>query len=309
MKTTPAAFPPITAKIEVVTPAKAKAWLETMSPNRKVKDSSVAMYASDMANGNWKISPQGIAFDDGKALFDGQHRLLAVIRCGLSVPLLVLRGFPTLQGKMKTMDVVDCGAIRSLPDRLKLMGCYAGNPNLVCAIARQIAMIAIGKNSRATRRISLATTLEIIGLWSAEITQVAVVLDRSTFRPGRNAGVAAAFVLAAATCPNKTRDALAQLSTGANLDHGSPLLELRNALISGRAGDNSDRAIYCLSALLCQWHKLPGSQVFKDANKAPAEKYFRDKNQARFDRLAKLFLVKDENAGVMGSAPRPESSP
>lgn len=293
MKKDTLTFPQITAKIEVVTPSKAKAWLALMGANRTVKEASVAMYAGDMANGSWKLSPQGIAFDEKGNLFDGQHRLLAVVRCDLSIPMLILRGFPVKQGKMKTMDVVDCGAIRSLPDRLKLMGCYAGNPNLVCAIARQIAMMAMGKNSRATRRVSLASTLEIIGVWSAEITQVATVLDRGAFRPGRNAAVAAAFVFAAAACPNKTRDALAQLSTGANLDHGSPLLELRNALISGRAGDNADRSIYCLSALLCQWHKLPGSQVFKDANRAPAEKFFRDKNQDRFDRVTKLFLVKD----------------
>ena len=286
----------ITCCIETVTPAKAHAWLLSMSPNRTVKEATVVMYASDMANGNWKLSPQGIAFDENKSLFDGQHRLLAVIRCGLAIPMLIIRGFPTTQGKMKTMDVVDCGAIRTLPDSLKLMGCYSGNPNLVCAIARQIVRLVMGAHARASRRISLASTLEIIGLWSSEITQVAAVLDRNDFRPGRNSSVAAAFVIAAATCPKKTAVSLTQLSTGANLDHGSPLLELRNALISGRAGENAERTSFCLSALLCQWHKMPGSQIFKDSNKAPAENFFREKQQDRFTRVAKLFLIKDETS-------------
>jgi hypothetical protein len=294
MKTDHVRYPKISAKVEVVTPEKARGWLETMGGNRKVKENCVAVYASDMANGNWKLSPQGIAFDELDCLFDGQHRLLAVLRCGMAVPMLVLRGFPVEQGAMKTMDIVDCGAIRSLPDRLKLMGCYAGNPNLVCAIARRLAQLAMGPNSRATRRFSLATTLDIIGLWAAEINQVTAVLDRNSFRQGRNASVAAAFVLAAAVCPNKTKEALTCLATGANLDHGSPLLELRNALISDRAGEPDARLTLCLSALLCHWHKLPGSQVFKESNKEPAEKFFRGKQQGRFEKVEKLFLVNAE---------------
>lgn len=293
MKTDTTNLPKITAKIEIITPPAAQRYLDTMGLNRRVKESSVTMYANDMRNGNWKISPQGIAFDEGGSLFDGQHRLLAVLRSGSSVPMLVIRGFPSHQGNVKTMDVVDCGAIRTLPDRLKLMGCYTGNPNLVCAISRQIARFAFGANSRATRRMSLAGTLEIIGLWATEIKQACLALDRTEFRPGRNAAVASAFVLAAATNPKRTGEALSQLTTGANLDHGSPLLELRNALISGRAGEGADRTICCLSALLCQWHGLPGSHIFKDSNKAPAEKYFREKQADRFEKMARLFV---ENA-------------
>jgi hypothetical protein len=297
MKKNASTLPQITATIETVTPAMAREWLAEMGVNRNVKEASVAMYASDMANGNWKLSPQGIAFDENGTVFDGQHRLHAVIRSEASVPMLIIRGFPVHQGSMKTMDIVDCGVVRSLADRIKLMGCHSKNPNLVCAVSRQLAKFALGQNSRATSRISLANTMDIIGLWAEEINMVVPVVDSSMFKPIRNAPIAAALVLAAAAAPNKTRDALAQIASGANLDSGSPLLVFRNALISGDAGDRLDRTIFCLSALLCHWHNLAGSQIYKEANKAPAEKFFRDAQKDRLEKLATFFLIKDEPQG------------
>lgn len=298
MKKNATKLPQITATIETVTPEMAKEWLAEMGVNRNVKEASVAMYASDMANGNWKLSPQGIAFDENGTVFDGQHRLHAVIRSEAAVPMLIIRGFPVHQGSMKTMDIVDCGVVRSLADRIKLMGCYNGNPNLICAVSRQLAKFALGQNSRATSRISLATTMDIIGLWAEEISVVVSEIDKSAFKPIRNAPIGAALVLAAAAAPNKTRDALAQISSGANLAAGSPLLEFRNALISGDAGARMDRTIFCLSALLCHWHKLAGSQIYKETNKAPAEKFFREAQQDRLDKLATFFLIKgDEPQG------------
>lgn len=287
-------FPKISARFELVGPELASQWLETMAPNRKLKEASVAMYANDMAMGNWALSPQGIAFDEHGECFDGQHRLRAVVRSGMTVALLVLRGFPESQEKCRTMDVVDCGAMRTLPDRLKLMGCYAGNPNLVCAIARQIALVVVGANSRAARRLSLATTLEIIGLWAEELGWVGPLLDTPAFRPGRNAGVATAWVLAAAVCPKRTREALGRFTSGAGLDAQSALLELRNALISGRTGESQQRVQLCLSALLCEWHKLPGNQIHKAANLSAADAFFRERQKERLEKVAELFQTKNE---------------
>ena len=291
----PNTFPQISAVIESVTPLLATEWLKRMSPNRTVKESSVAMYATDMVNGNWMISPQGIAFDSEGTLFDGQHRLLAIIRCGLTIPMLILRGFPVSQGKVRTMDVVDCGIGRSLPDRIKLTGCFSWNPNMVAAIARQIALLEMGANSRATRRISLASTLEIIGFWATEITSVMKVIDRSKFMPARNASVGAAFTLACVTHPNHAHESLDTLITG-RVDAGTPIYELRQSLIDGL--DRAGRTVFCLSALLCHWHKLPGSQIYKATNKDIAAKFFREKQQDRFDKVSKLFFIKEEPASL-----------
>ena len=249
------------------------------------------MYANDMVNGNWKLSPQGIAFDESGTLFDGQHRLRAVVRAGLSVPMLVLRGFPVEQGKMKTMDVVDCGVLRSLPDRLKLMGCYAGNPNLICATARALTIFLM-QGARASRRISLPTTLDIIAIWNTEFSQILPTIDKSHFKPSRNATVAAAFVLSAAVNSPMTMECLGRLTSGANLDEGSALLELRNCLINGTSEAGTHRTRLCLTAILCQQKSIAGSKIYKPANHEKAEMYFREKEASKIQELTRYFLVK-----------------
>jgi len=291
MKTT---HPKILATIKNVSPSMAREWLASMGRNRTVKQSSVAMYANDMVNGNWKLSPQGIAFDAEGRLFDGQHRLHAVRRAGVTVPMLVLQGFPVEQGKVKTMDIVDCGALRSLPDRLKLMGCYAGNPNLICSTARALAIFVM-HGSRAARRISLSTTMDIIAIWNSELAYIMPVLDKANFKPSRNAPVAAAFILSAAVNPSLTREYLGRLTSGANLEAASALLELRNALTNGTAAAGPSRTGLCITAILCQQQSVPGAKIYKAANQEKAETYVREKQSSKIKELTDLFLVKTGN--------------
>ena len=161
----------VTATIERITPATAKTYLERMCENRKPKEATIAMYANDMQSNNWLLTPQGIAFDHGERLFDGQHRMLAIIRSGVAVEMLVLRGFPRDQKKTRTMDAIDCGVQRNIGDRLKIAG-HKLNTNLAAAVARRLAMDICGPNSRACRKISLATTTAILGVYRDEAIKI-----------------------------------------------------------------------------------------------------------------------------------------
>ena len=295
MKRDQSTLPKITAKFEPVTPDIAESWIATMVPNRKLKDSTVASYANDMTNGDWLLSPQGIAFDDAGRLFDGQHRLRAVIRAGVAVNLLVLRGFPARQDKMATMDVIDCGVGRSMADRLKLMNGEIGNPNLVCAVGRALIGAVIGHNRRKMRKPSLAVVLDVIDIWKDEIKAMCSKADRpESFSQLRNAEVVAALVLASAVCPKKTTAALDKLKTGADMSHDSPLLELRNAFIGGRIDtDRGDRLAVVLSAVMCEWMGLKGRAIHRMENKEAAMKHIMGKQQERTERVERLFSTKD----------------
>lgn len=294
----------ITSKVEMITPAKAAAYLSNMAPNRRPKEATVAMYANDMVNGEWLLSHQGIAFDVNGLLFDGQHRLLAIIRANVPAPILVLRGFPAKQTNINTMDTVDCGVGRSLGDRLRIMGCYAGNPNLACAVARQIAAAVMGPNCRASRKLSIANVLAIIAIWKDELGTVCQKVDRCGFGPMRNAYVVAAFTLACAAYPNKTRAAVDKLTTGAGLTEKSPLLELRTAFINDRAGDRSEKMFLCFSALLCEWHELAPKEMYKTANLELAADHFKSRQADRFDQVKKLFLIMEDPAVKQKAAKR-----
>jgi len=279
----------ITARVEKIDPKTARRYLATMVPNRKVKEDTVAQYANDMINAKWLVSPQGIAFDEEGRLFEGQHRMLAVIRADMPVELLVLRGFPVKQASQKTMDVVDSGVGRSLADRLKLMGCYHGNPNLATAAARQIAGVVMGINCRAARKLSLSAVVEILALWKREMHAVCSVLDRPQFRPFRNGQTVAAFTLAACADIMALDRDMGRLTTGANLDSDSPLLELRNLYFGSEPVDAREKTMLVLSALFATWHGQPGKAFYKPAVRAQATEFFRASQKDRFAKVAKLF--------------------
>ncbi len=75
-----------------VSPALAAEWLASKGPNRGLRRSVVDTYAQDMADGKWRFTHQGIAFDERGRLSDGQHRLAAVVRSGVTVTMVVAHG-------------------------------------------------------------------------------------------------------------------------------------------------------------------------------------------------------------------------
>lgn len=118
-----------TAEVYVVTPAVAKRWLARNVRNRRVGQADVDKYARDMTAGKWQITGEAIKFDTNGALSDGQHRLQAVIKSGVSVPMLIVRGVaPGAQ------EVMDSGRKRSVSDSLTLNGIK--NSSILQAAAR-----------------------------------------------------------------------------------------------------------------------------------------------------------------------------
>lgn len=75
-----------------VSPALAVEWLKKNTFNRKLSKLVIQKYASDMSQGDWTLTHQGIAFDTDGVLADGQHRLHAVIESGVTVPMMVTWG-------------------------------------------------------------------------------------------------------------------------------------------------------------------------------------------------------------------------
>lgn len=91
----------LTVAYETVTPEKAAAYLETMErrkakddkrSNRTLRQHKVDYYAGQMVKGLWRVTHQGIAFDEEGCLVDGQHRMWAIIETGLSQKMQATRG-------------------------------------------------------------------------------------------------------------------------------------------------------------------------------------------------------------------------
>lgn len=106
----------IKTSIETITPQRAKQYLEAKAANRPVRMALVKQYARDMANEEWKLSHQGIAFDEHNYLIDGQHRLSAIIESGVPTTMLVARGVP-----LSSQIAMDDHAKRSAGDAISLI--------------------------------------------------------------------------------------------------------------------------------------------------------------------------------------------
>lgn len=102
-------------QIMKVTPELAARWLSLNTNNRPVSHNRVELYTRDMQQGNWKLTHQGVAISVDNVIGDGQHRLLAVVRSGVTVEMLVTTGLPT-----ESIIAVDRGYSRSISDSIVL---------------------------------------------------------------------------------------------------------------------------------------------------------------------------------------------
>lgn len=101
-----------------VTPEKAQEWLKhSNSNNRNLSIKLAKQYASDMRNGFWSLTHQGIAFYANGMLADGQHRLHAVVLSGCSIDFMVTFGLTHESGAG-----IDVHRSRTAADSIKIGG-------------------------------------------------------------------------------------------------------------------------------------------------------------------------------------------
>jgi len=87
----------IETKLLRITPQSAAKFLENVHERQTGRNSEnvIALYAKQMEAGQWDEGVmQSISIDSTGALLDGWHRLNAVVRSGVTLPFLVVRGVP-----------------------------------------------------------------------------------------------------------------------------------------------------------------------------------------------------------------------
>jgi hypothetical protein len=103
--------------VKQVTPEMAAKWLEGNTHNRPLNEAAIDRLVRDMQSGRWRLTHQGIAFDENDILIDGQHRLWAVVISNVTVPMRVF-----FNESAASMAAVDTGHIRSNLDVMHLTG-------------------------------------------------------------------------------------------------------------------------------------------------------------------------------------------
>lgn len=110
----------IRSAVEKITPEIATKILEEAKENvqnRNVTDTHVQWLASQMTSGKWALNGESIILDDEGQLLDGQHRLWAVVNCGITIESLVTRGV-----ERKSFVTIDTGSARTTGNVLAMTG-------------------------------------------------------------------------------------------------------------------------------------------------------------------------------------------
>lgn len=103
-------------ELREITPEMAQVMLQRNTKNRPVNQSQLNRLTKEIIEDRWKVNGDAIRFN-GKALVDGQHRLMAVIKAGKPIKTLVVEGLDS-----DVFQTIDIGKARSQGDTLAVEG-------------------------------------------------------------------------------------------------------------------------------------------------------------------------------------------
>jgi hypothetical protein len=142
-------------KVDVIkiTPEMAQKMLDKNIVNRVMSDRRIGSYAELMKNGDWSLTHQGVAFYEDGTLADGQQRLTGIIRAGVPVEMLVVRGL-----KKSQAIHIDTHRPRSKMDGIKIGGL---NDWLTSKQIGMINLLSTPKRLSTEEILSFADDMEI----------------------------------------------------------------------------------------------------------------------------------------------------
>jgi hypothetical protein len=212
-----------TVTIESITPEIAREYLQHNYGNRRLRPRLVAMFAREIKMGRWRMNGQGIIFAQSGRLFDGQHRLEAVILAGMPVRMSVTRGADD-----DSFATIDQGAKRTAGDDLRALG--VANALAIAAGARLILAWQSGGNPR-NAQISKTEIADFVLKHNIDLQRAYTETYQTRVAVPTSAMIAIHMMATESNDPDILRKMhvfVRGLVTGADLRADSPILVLRN---------------------------------------------------------------------------------
>jgi hypothetical protein len=214
-----------------VTPELAKMWLEASQvPNRNISWPIVAQYARLMKEGKWRPTGDPIRLTE-RGVLDGQKRLHAIIKAGVTIELVVLDN-----AEEADQDAYDSGQGRTAAQQIRMRGKFK-NPNVVSSVCRAVLQWHTETLFSHAYRPHTLEIEEFAERWRTRVeasVEHAVAIGKTTKVSKALVG-AFAFTAydAAVTHPERVKvaqidDFLEALATGANMSAENPVMVLRD---------------------------------------------------------------------------------
>jgi hypothetical protein len=250
----------ITVGIETITPKAASKMLESSVGNfRNIDKGRVAKYAAEMISGKWLFNGETMKLS-GTCVIDGQHRLAAIVKSGVTVECVVIRNLDKMTGV-----TIDCGKGRTLSDWAKYRGIK--NAASVTSMARNVVLYNAGR--WGSQNVSSCYTkdsdiVEYIELHNEQLQAAQHIADPCRAIVPRSF-LGALLVIACGGRPpsenNMCNWFCDALHSGIGLNEGEPVLVLRNKLVGVEKSRRESRFLQKM-VLTLAWNKtIKGERV------------------------------------------------
>lgn len=243
--------------LETITPDRARELLACNTENfRKPDDRRVRRFAEEMEKGRWELTGDTIKMLDG-VLLDGQHRILACIRSGMSFQTFIAYG---IKANAATFDR---GKPRTVSQYLSHEG--ISNANEIAALCRNVICHDRGYWAAPSFAIDYYTDSALIeyAMENNAGLQASLAIFGSNVKRLKliPRSLAAVFIhIGSGRVDNPENDDLVSwfwsgFSSGANLSDGDPPLTLRNRLLDNRESKSKMSPSYMRYISTIAWNK------------------------------------------------------
>ncbi|MFI1532089.1 hypothetical protein [Streptomyces griseus] len=214
----------------MLSPELAKLLLRRNKKNRPIRPSTITEYARDMVAGAWTLNGEATKLAWNGDVLDGQHRLHACEKAGVSIPTFIVGNLPP-----ETQDTMDSGLRRTTADVFALN--EEDHSTTLAAIVRRVWGWNAGDRKFTRRSSPTKTEARAVLRGAPEIRRSAEIAGRTrtAFPHIPQSALGTAHYLFNSIDPNETAWFFQRLADGAEIPHGHPILALRARVTSERA--------------------------------------------------------------------------
>lgn len=210
----------------LVTPEMAKSWLELNVANRNPSRTHISLYARDMALGRWQYNHQAVIFGKNNVLLDGQNRLMACVKSGVSIETDVV-----WDADPNCVETIDQQKSRSVGDQCTIMG--IADPLNLSAMSRLVWRFENQLLLDHKVKASVREMKQYMERNADELQEALHAGNRVKKLCSRTVSGTAYFFFARAN-KAKANEFFDHLADGSNLYRNHPVLRLRERLINFR---------------------------------------------------------------------------